>query len=212
MGSQNITLRFLQDNQANTCNYDNSSKVLTFTTSSVPVISHCFDFSNLFGGNAAQGFVNQTENLGWAGGGQEAGIRWQLLNLDTFDPQANYSNILYRQHVLSPSSDDDKPGHYANRRVTIYGAPGCSEADPSDNHTLLPWYGFSCWSEEAGSCGKLPYGIASFSVQPGPDDDERDGTCWDFAERGGAAGMSGLSRQAMMSSLFGTAVAVWLAL
>ncbi|ORY16600.1 hypothetical protein BCR34DRAFT_556887 [Clohesyomyces aquaticus] len=206
--NQNITLRFFQNSAADSCAYSNSSAALTFTTESIPIISRCFDFADLFSGNATQGFVNQTGNLA-PGTIGEAGIRWQLENVDKFDTQANYSRVLYRQHITNPANDDDKPRHYADRRVTVYGGKGCTEKDPSSNETLLPWYGFSCWSEDEGTCGTLPYSIASFSVQPGPDDKNKDGTCWVFAERGAAAHLS-LSSQAMMAVFASTSLAIWL--
>jgi hypothetical protein len=177
---------------------------------SIPVISHCFDFSNLFGGNASQGFVNQTWNLGsnvWG----EAGIYWQLGNVETFDWKGNYSSVLYRQHITNPASDDQNPGKYADRRVTIYGGKDCSQIDPSSDKTLLPWYGFSCWSEDDGSCGTLPYNIASFSIQPGPDDKDQHGTCWVFAQEGAAARVYSSSR-VILGAFISAPLAIWLAL
>jgi hypothetical protein len=162
---------------------------LTFTTSSIPVVDHCFDFADLFTGNATQGFVNQTWNLGggvWTDG--QAGIRWQLENIDTYNPQGNYSDILYRQYVASPLRDRYKPGSLADRRVTMYGGKRCSEKDPNSNETLLPWYGYSCWSESKGGCGTLPYSIASFRVLPGFSDTRPSDTCWIFSERGQSKG------------------------
>jgi hypothetical protein len=206
--SQNITLRFFPASQPDTCDYTNSTGALTFTTSSIPVISHCFDFSTLFGGNTTQGFVNQTRNQGTNVWG-EAGIHWQLSNLATFDAQANYSRVLYRQHIASPTDDDQKPGHHADRRVTLYGARDCRESDDGNSETLLPWYGFDCWSEDQGSCGTLPYGIASFSVQP--EQEEQKGTCWVFAERGAATRVWGGDR-AVLGGFVSAFVAVWLAL
>ncbi|USP81636.1 uncharacterized protein yc1106_08910 [Curvularia clavata] len=126
--NQNITLRFFPTSQTDSCSYTNSSSALTFTTSSIPILSHCFDFSSLFTSNSTQGFVNQTKNQGSTVWG-EAGIHWQLFNAETFDSQTNYSGILYRQHVTNPANDDDKPGHHADRRVTVYGAKGCRESD-----------------------------------------------------------------------------------
>jgi hypothetical protein len=208
--SQNITLRFFQNGQDDSCHYRDSSHVLTFTTSSIPVISHCFDFSDLFGGNASQGFVNQTWNLGpnvWG----EAGIHWQLGNVETFDLKGNYSSVLYRQHITNPARDDQNPGKYADRRVTMYGGKDCSQIDPSSDKTLLPWYGFSCWSEDNGSCGTLPYNIASFSIQPGPDDKDRHGTCWVFAKEGAAARVY-LSSRVILGAFISASLAIWLAL
>jgi hypothetical protein len=203
--NQNITIRFFPTTQ-DTCSYTNTTSALTFTTSSIPILSHCFDFASLFSGNSTQGFVNQTENQGSTVWG-EAGIHWQLFNAETFDPQTNYSGILYRQHVTNPTDDDDKPGQHADRRVTLYGAKKCRESDGQSE--LLPWYGFDCWSENEGSCGTLPYGIVSFSVQP--QQDEEQGTCWVFAERGAAASV-GTSSRGVVAVVVSTFMAVWLAL
>lgn len=87
----------------------------------------------------------------------------------------------------------------------MYGAKGCRESD-DQSETLLPWYGFDCWSEDQGSCGTLPYSIASFSVQPQLD--ETQGTCWMFAERGAAASL-GLSSWGWLIT---ASMAIWLAL
>jgi hypothetical protein len=179
---------------------------LTFTTSSKPVINHCFDISDLFGGNATQGFVNQTRNQGTGVWG-DAGIQYRLENVETYDPQGNYSSILYHQHAANPSSDDRyKPGHHADRRVTIYPGEGCSDYHrPSDQ--ILPWFGFGCWSEDKGSCGTTPYNIASFSLQPVEDDP--DGTCWDFSVQGAGSRVYS-SSQAAMGALLGVFLAIWL--
>lgn len=187
--SQNLTLRFFKDSTESSCGYSNTSDALTFTTSSIPVIGACFEFADLFGGNSSQGFINQTQNLG---GLQQsnAGIAWQLLNKDAYDPQGNYSGILYRQHVLNDDGEDKyKPGHFAERLVTLYGGKNCTEVDSSSNETLVDWYGFSCWSESEGRCGTLPYSIVSFHVTPEADFADKDGTCWDFAQLGAAAGL-----------------------
>jgi hypothetical protein len=134
----------------------------------IPVISRCFNFVNLFSGNTTQGFVNQTQNLGGITIG-EAGKHWQLENVEQIDKEGSCSRVLYRQYIPSPASDEVKPGHYADCQVTLYGGRDCSELDPSSSNItapLLQWYGFGCWSKSKGSCGTLPYSIASFSVQP----------------------------------------------
>lgn len=95
--------------------------------------------------------------------------------------------------------------------MTIYGGKDCSEEDPSSNKTLLPWYGFSCWSEDKGSCGTLPYNIASFSIQPGLEKNNRHGTCWVFAEEGAAARVYSSSK-AMIGTCISVSLAIWLAL
>ncbi|KAM7211929.1 hypothetical protein V8F06_012705 [Rhypophila decipiens] len=200
--NQNITLRFFQGNSDISCSYTDSDSALTFTAESIPLLGHCFDFRALFSGNKTQGFVNQTENLGsglhYA---QDPGIHWQLLNANDFDPQANYSKVLYRQHVTNPASDKYQPGHYADRVVTIYPGPGCRQLNPADNKTLLPWYGFSCWSEEQGSCGVLGYSIASFSIQPGREDDGR--TCWVFAKEGSAPSLPSAAMAVLATVVLG---------
>jgi hypothetical protein len=202
-----LTLRFFQNSQEDSCNYGNSSSALTFTTSSIPITSHCFDFEDLFSGNATQGFVNQTQYLGGAWG--TAGIDWQLGNVESFDLQGNYSSVLYRQHVTNPSSENYKPGNFADRRVTIYGGKGCTEKDPSNDKGLLPWYGFSCWSEDKGSCGNLRYKIASFNINSKPKEDQ--GTCWVFAETGASARVHSSSK-AIAGAFISASLALWITL
>ncbi|KAF2655594.1 hypothetical protein K491DRAFT_423715 [Lophiostoma macrostomum CBS 122681] len=191
------------------CGYSNTTHALTFTTSSIPVASYCFDFAELFRGNATQGFVNQTKVLS-SGAFGEAGIHWQLENVDTFDLQGNYTSVLYHQHIPNPASHDWKPGHYAERVAMIYGGTSCTEANPSGNKTLLPWYGFSCWSEDEGSCGTTPYKIGSFNLGSGVDKKNQH-TCWMFAEEGAAPRVS-TSFWSMLGILVGTYLAFWLAL
>jgi hypothetical protein len=178
---------------------------LTFTTSSVPIISHCFDLEELFGGNATQGFVNQTGNIRPPYTG-EAGIHWQLENVDTYDPQTNFSSILYRQHVTDPAPDKLKPGNQADRAVNVYPSKTCTELGPGDE--LLSWYGFSCWSENEGSCGTTPYRIGSFAIV-NLEKTSDNGKCWVFAELG-AAGRGYSPSQAMMGAFLSTLLAIWL--
>jgi hypothetical protein len=140
----------------------------------------------------------------------DVGIHWQLENMESFSRTANYSRVLYRQHVTDPGSDAYKPGHSADRRVTLYGGDRCSELAP-DNDTLLDWFGFDCWSEEQGSCGRLPYGINSFYIQDGQEGKNRDGTCWVFAQLG-AAEHAWSSLTAMMWASVSASVVIWLAM
>lgn len=186
--SQNVTLRFFPDGSEETCSYENSTNALTFTTFSMPILGHCFNLADLFSGNATRGFVNQTGNLlpNWRT--QEQGIAWQLENMKIFDPQANYSRVLYRQSVYNPQDKRYEPGSYAWRRINIYGGVNCTELDPAGD-ALLDWYGFNCFSEGGGSCGTLPYSIASFNILPGAfeKEDEQHGKCMVFAQLGTAA-------------------------
>ncbi|KAF2120367.1 hypothetical protein BDV96DRAFT_610320 [Lophiotrema nucula] len=193
--NQNITLRFFQNSQEDSCDYSNSSLTLTFTTSSVPLLSHCFDFRP-FQRKRYAGLCEPDGPGVWG----EAGIQWKLGNVETFDSQGSYSSVLYRQHITDPASDDQRPGHYANRRN-----------DPSSNETLLDWYGFSCWSEDKGSCGTLPYKITSFSIPPGPAEKDQQGTCWVFAKEGAAARIY-VSSQATTGAFVSAFLAIWLAM
>ncbi|KAI4637665.1 hypothetical protein J4E83_000482 [Alternaria metachromatica] len=141
-GIQNLTLRFFKDGHDDTCNYYDSRDALTFTTSSIPIVPHCFSLGDLFGGNATQGFVNQTWNLGSNRfGDEQAGIYWTLLNADKYDRSANYSRVLYRHHVVQAYDDIWKEGHLSNMMATVYGGEDCSELDPNDDQNLLNWFG-----------------------------------------------------------------------
>lgn len=210
--SLNLTLRFFQDSQGGSCGYSNSSDALTFTTSTTPVTDHCFNLEELATGNATSGFINQTDNLsGQTGDGRDVGIRWALKNAASFDPQGNYSSLLYRQYN-SASSDDDQPGGYASTRVTVYGFADCNDIDPNggDLGADTHWYGFSCLTEAEGDCGTLPLpnGAVSFRVQPGLDPDE-DPKCETFAANGDAASL-GLRTSAVMGVVAAGLVAVWM--
>ncbi|KAG9854048.1 hypothetical protein KCU98_g2532, partial [Aureobasidium melanogenum] len=210
----NITLRFFLESQAGRCGYSNSSDALTFTTESIPLkgLGHCFNLVDIFGGNSSQGFVNQTANLGYGSGytGEpgQAGIHWQVKNMDKFDVQANYSSVLYHQYNPDTNDEENAPGRYAARTVFLYPGQGCKEV-PDQSNELFPWYGLSCWTEPEGTCHTLPYKIASFSIQAEDEEDEQHGKCWVFAELGGAAGLH-ISFHAMMSLVVGTLVAMWI--
>jgi len=176
-----LTLRFFITSQDASCDFGSSNQALTFTTGDVPVVSYCFDFDDIFGGNATSGFVNQSHNqpLVWG----EAGIYWSISNTNAYDASANYSSVLYRQSISNPITDEQEIGESAAIRTTIYPGKRCSERDPNDNSTqgLLPWYGFGCLSEEKGRCGTTPYSIASFRITPPHPEGQK---CWDFARYG----------------------------
>lgn len=205
-----MTIRFFQESQDDSCSFDDTSSALAFTTSSIPVIQHCFNFEDLMSGNASQGFVNQTGNLGagsWNDG--DKGIYWTLQNHDSYDPSRNYSSVLYRQHITNPG-DKQHPGEYSRVRVNLYGGENCTQKDPNSNTTLFPWYGFSCWSEDQGSCGTMPFRVASFYVFPAPRQEDQQGKCWVFAEEGAGTSVY-RSSQATLIALTSTALALWLA-
>jgi len=208
--NQNLTLRFFKDGHDDTCNYYDSRDALTFTTSSIPIVPHCFSLGDLFGGNATQGFVNQTWNLGSGRfGDEQAGIYWTLLNADKYDRSANYSRVLYRHHVVQAYDDIWKEGHLSNMMATIYGGEDCSELDPNDDQNLLNWFGYSCWSADEGDCGNTPYPLTSFNLASV--DQRSDRKCWLHSELGAAVhGFS--SSRAIMGAFASVSLAVWLAL
>ncbi|KAM0699436.1 hypothetical protein Q7P36_000438 [Cladosporium allicinum] len=200
--SLNLTLRFLPstpDSPESTCAYSNTTNALTFTTSTTPKQYHCFNIAELFTGNATSGFVNQSRPSEW----YDSGLYWSISNAETFDAQANYSRILYRQ-----AEKDQEPGSYAVKRVNLYGGLDCTERDPHDEKGLLDWYGLSCWSGVEGDCGSLPHAVASFAVLPVG---STEGTCLVYAQLG--AGVGGVQPlKAVASVLVGVFVAGWLAL
>ncbi|KAI4936272.1 hypothetical protein J4E85_001601 [Alternaria conjuncta] len=208
--NRNLTLRFFKDGHDDTCDYYNSRDALTFTTDSIPVVQHCFSLADLFGGNATQGFVNQTSNLGYIPFGEaNAGIYWTILNAEKYDRSANYSRVLYRYHVANPADDRYEQGHLTSVWVTINGGEDCSEGDPNDDENLLDWFGYNCWGADEGNCGNTPYPINSFNIYPGDADNDR--SCWLHSELGAAVhGFS--SSRAIMGAFASVSLAVWLAL
>ena len=115
----NLTLRFFtQPQDEDTCSYYNTSSALTFTSRSIPVTCHCFNLADLFGGTATSRFINQTRNAGYTVDGRDLGIIWQLENADLWDPSANYSSVLYRQHISNPG-DSDAPIHTLPKTRTL---------------------------------------------------------------------------------------------
>lgn len=144
--------------------------------------------------------------------GRTRGLRFpgKLSNFDTYDPNANYSSVLFQQYLASPQTKKTLPGMYGDRMLNLYGGPDCRDLDPEED-VFRDWYGFSCWSEPEGTCGTLPYKLVSFSVQPGIVESQQDGTCWTFAHRGAAAEGIGHSQMAVRV-LVGAAIALWIAL
>jgi len=204
-----VTLRFFPDSQEDTCSVSNSTDALTFTTVSVPIIGRCFNLVDLFGGNTTSGFVNQSGNLGYHPSGQRVGIPWRLENIDKYDPRANYSKVLYSQHVNNPSDKEHEPGSYGYRRINIYGGENCTESDPEGDN-LLDFYGFDCFSNGEGSCGTTPYNIVSFYVMEGyfESESQQHGKCMVFARMGAAAGHQ--LQRTVLGALLCAFLAVWL--
>lgn len=210
----NLTLRFFPTAQEGSCGYSNSSDALTFTTMDIPVSGHCFSIAELFGGNSTRGFINQTHNLGrsWSSRkGEDAGIRWKVENSESYDPKANYSSILYHQNDGINLQDRD-PEDYSYRTVFLYGSDDCRDVDTSPADAFDTWFGLNCWSSDEGDCRDIYYGVGSFSMQAAPSNEERERTCWSFAENG--SGASGLYQpwKAVTGALVSVFVAVWLAL
>ncbi|KEQ97892.1 hypothetical protein AUEXF2481DRAFT_552198 [Aureobasidium subglaciale EXF-2481] len=134
-----FTLRFFETSQDDTCSYANSSNALTCTTRDVPRVNHCFNLVDLFDGNATEGFVNQTRNP-YA---PVEGVRCNVQNSEMFNPEANYSSILYCQYQLHQSDNKDlESGHTARRGVSIYPGQDCRDLAPDGK--VKRWYGFSC--------------------------------------------------------------------
>ena len=129
--------------------------------------------------------------------------------MDVYDPQGNYSNVLYRQHISNAVNNNDKPGHYAVRMVNVYSAKGCRD-DPNDPRGWVDWHGFSCWSEDEGKCGNTGYSIASFYLKD-LDRRSREDKCWSFAHMGGSA-RAFPSSWVVIKSMLSTSLVVWLAL
>jgi len=155
---------------------------------------------DVFGGNTTQGFANTSWALGRLSG--EAGIYWAVENAELYSPEVNYTSVLYHlRPVLSAETNE-----YADRSVSVYPAKGCDTWDPTSDLPVnppVPWYGFSCWSEEEGNCGTSEYGARSFRVVPARRESDRTGKCMVFAERGAAMSLYTSSR-----AIFGAALSV----
>ncbi|KAI5252024.1 hypothetical protein E4T42_03749 [Aureobasidium subglaciale] len=173
-----FTLRFFETSQDDTCSYANSSNALTFTTRDVPRVNHCFNLVDLFDGNATEGFVNQTRNP-YA---PVEGVRCNVQNSEMFNPEANYSSILYCQYQLHQSDNKDlESGHTARRGV----------------RTVEIWLQMArsrggMDSVARGGCGTTPYSIASFLLYPPPDSSEDDKECVEFSQSGLLSAATGL--------------------
>ncbi|KAJ4984549.1 hypothetical protein SVAN01_09950 [Stagonosporopsis vannaccii] len=117
---RSLALRFLPSTQ-DTCDYCSTSSALTFSTVDVSSLSHCFNFVDLFNSTANAGRNDETAD-------ESKGVLHSRQNNTAFDPSTNYSRILHYQHVPSPQSDEDEPGHHDDRKLTLYGGRDCSKA------------------------------------------------------------------------------------
>lgn len=138
-----------------------------------------------------------------------SGVHWQLFNKEKYDTQANYSSMLHRHYNWAAQEKERQPGHDGRLRLNFYAGLDCRTLD-EPSFTDYPWYSSTCWSEEYGNCGTLPYNITSFLMFR-TDPEERDGSCMGFAEYGAASGTL-KPFQAALSAVFVAALAVWLPL
>lgn len=141
------------------------------------------------------------------------GFHWSISNAQSFDANANYSRVLYRQHLANATQDKYKVGHTASRQVTLYSGLDCSDIDEVTKNRTQPWFGFSCWSEDQGSCGTLPYSIVSFAVGGIPEQIADKDNCWVFAKSGEQSSGAHIhaSLQAVMGAFAVVALFMWLA-
>jgi len=155
--------------------------------------------------------MNETAHLSSTVLGEHVPVDWHLENMDTYDPRANYSKLLYRQSFYDPPSKKYESGSYAPRRINVYGGENCSESDPEGAH-ILDWWGFDCFSEGEGACGTLPYNIASFYLMSGAfdDKDRQHGQCMIFAEMGAADTRRPL--RAAVSAVLSAGFIIWLSM
>lgn len=153
---------------------------------------------DIFGGNITQGFANTSWALGRLTG--EAGIYWAVENTNLYSSEVNYTNFLYHlRPVLSDETDE-----HADRSISVYPAKGCDTWDPTSELPInppVPWYDFSCWSEEEGNCGTSDYGARSFRILPAQKESDRAGKCIVFAERGAAMSLYTSSRAIVGAAL-----------
>ncbi|KAH6865747.1 hypothetical protein BKA58DRAFT_320264, partial [Alternaria rosae] len=201
----NLTVRFFQERQDETCSFRNSSSALAFTTSTVPLGEYCFEMEDVFGGNTTQGFANTS----WASGQLpgEVGIYWAVENADLYSPKVNYTSVLYHlRPVLSADTNE-----HTDRSVSVYPAKGCETWDPTSKLPInppVPWYGFSCWGEEEGNCGTSEYGARSFRILPAQKESDLAGKCIVFAECGAAMSLYTSSRTIVGAALSASMV-IW---
>lgn len=151
-----------------------SSGGVSFTTVDVPV-SQCFDVKDVFGSNVTQGFRN--ESLGFTD--PTEGMHWSVGNSRNFDSTANYSHIRYEQ----ADPNQPRPGELAMRRVNLYNGENCLQTSEVEDGDILPWFSWTCQSNEDDDCRTTPYSIGSFRIS---DAEERDGQCYAFALQGSA--------------------------
>lgn len=69
--------------------------------------------------------------------GRTRGLRFpgKLSNFDTYDPNANYSSVLFQQYLASPQTKKTLPGMYGDRVLNLYGGPDCRDLDPKKTYS-----------------------------------------------------------------------------
>lgn len=163
--SLNLTVTFYP-NTGDFCNGTESG--ISFNTASVPADEECFNLAELFTGNSTFGFRNQTPSSSISQ--DPVRLYWTIDNIDAYDPQANYSTILYQQPVLNDNNGEGE-GTDASRYFSVYNGEDCRAlGDP-----VQPWVGWTCSSSDEGQCNTLPYSVASFKIDDAAALNSRDG-------------------------------------
>ncbi|KAI9172759.1 hypothetical protein HJFPF1_02273 [Paramyrothecium foliicola] len=200
----NLTIAFLPDGQASTCD-QNPLSGLVLTTSTIPVGYTCFNITDIFGGNNNTGFQEADGELFYLNGTkmEPNGINWHIQNQDDFSPETNYSRVWYEQFSYAQA----EPGENGTWVFYIYAFDDCRQrgpdrnVEPEDN----PWFENSCQTEEGGQCQTVPYSIRSFAINRADAYISRRGQCIPWAYMGSkeaAASLGGrsLSLVAMVAS------------
>ncbi|WPA99315.1 uncharacterized protein RHO25_003932 [Cercospora beticola] len=166
--SQALSLTFSLDNLSTCASPSNVTDQQGFTVSisGIPLVNHCFDFSEITASPNSSGIINQTDRL-------PDNIRYpdlepfyyNLTNQDVFDPAANYSNIFYEQLVLAAGAGEtDVRDNTAARRVTFFSGPNCTHLFNPEKRRDEDWFRISCVSPQEGQCNRASIGIKSFTV------------------------------------------------
>lgn len=156
-----MTVAFFPDGDEASCQANDTSKGLFFTTDAPPNFSAvCFNVSDLFTQENDTGIAQALMPARDRDGNILNTLSWSLENRDLFDPQANYSRVWYRQQNQTITV-----GEGASFIFQVYAFPDCEQLGGRElDEDQYPWFLTNCQTEDGGKCRTVPYSIQSFGI------------------------------------------------
>lgn len=158
---QNVTLTFSVNDDESCTSSNRSSSTLTFSTDfwDDPEVGFCANLDEIF--NATGNYQDVKAYLGFQTPvPSTVNISFNATGRESWDPIANYSNVLYTQLDNEGHHDADDEKQFAPRDVTLFSSRGCFEGNGDED--IVPYFVSNC--RASGDCQKLPLSVKSFSI------------------------------------------------